>query len=170
MQDYLVVDGYNMIGAWPMFLELKHHDLSMARDLLIEQLAEYRACSKREVIVVFDAYHVKSREKREVKYGVEIIYTKEKETADIRIERLVGELKRIDRKIYVATSDLTEQYTIFSQGALRMSARELLIDITQSNVEIRHSVQEMESRKSRSSIRMTEETAKKLENWRRGKI
>ena len=60
---------------------------------------------------------------------VKVIYTKEKETADERIERLVKELKRVQRKIYVATSDHTEQWVVFGQGALRKSARELLLEL-----------------------------------------
>src|SRR5699024_3887792 len=81
------------------------------------------------VIIVFDALYVKGKESRTTVNNVEIIYTKEDETADECIERLVKSLKNVKNQVYVATSDFMEQRTIFSRGALRISARELLLEI-----------------------------------------
>ncbi|MBR3379616.1 MAG: ribosome-dependent mRNA decay endonuclease Rae1/YacP, partial [Bacillus sp. (in: Bacteria)] len=41
--DILLVDGYNMIGAWPQLQHLKENSFEEARDVLIQHLAEYQA-------------------------------------------------------------------------------------------------------------------------------
>ena len=86
--EILLVDGYNIIGAWPELRELRKHDLAAARDLLVEKMAEYQAYTGMRVIIVFDAYEVQGIEKKEKNYKVEVIFTKENETADERIEKL----------------------------------------------------------------------------------
>ncbi|WP_178075433.1 NYN domain-containing protein, partial [Pseudomonas sp. 2822-17] len=78
-----------------------------------------------EVMLIFDAHMVPGLGKKYQDYKLKIIYTREKETADERIERLCNELKRVDTQIYVATSDFVEQRVIFASGAYRKSAREL---------------------------------------------
>lgn len=62
--DILLVDGYNIIGAWPELKALKEHDLAAARDRLVERMAEYQAMSGYRVIVVFDAYYVPGTAKK----------------------------------------------------------------------------------------------------------
>ncbi|MEW8987100.1 MAG: NYN domain-containing protein, partial [Bacillus sp. (in: firmicutes)] len=66
--DILLVDGYNIIGAWPELRELKNKDLAAARDRLVERMAEYQAYSGYRVIVVFDAHFVKGTEKKYKNY------------------------------------------------------------------------------------------------------
>lgn len=61
--DILLVDGYNMIGAWPRPQHLKENSFEEARDILIQHLAEYQAYTGYRVIVVFDAHMVKGIEK-----------------------------------------------------------------------------------------------------------
>ena len=78
------------------------------------------------MIIVFDAYTFKELKKQYKNHKVEIIFTKENETADERIEKMAIELNNIKTQIHVATSDFTEQWAIFGQGALRKSARELI--------------------------------------------
>lgn len=58
-------------------------------------------------------------------YKIQVIFTEEDETADSYIERTAAELNTPRHLVEVATSDLNEQWTVFSQGALRVSAREL---------------------------------------------
>lgn len=58
MRDVLLVDGYNMIGAWPELSALVQSGMQEARDRLLERLADHQAYSGRRVIVVFDAYRV----------------------------------------------------------------------------------------------------------------
>ncbi|QST00170.1 NYN domain-containing protein [Pontibacillus sp. ALD_SL1] len=164
----LIVDGYNIIGAWPELQSLKDHDLGQARDLLIEKMAEYRAFSKYRVIVVFDAYYVQGIEKKRKNYDVEIVFTRENETADERIEKLVQEVKNIRTQVYVATSDYTEQRTIFAQGALRLSARELHIEMKNIEKEIQNEVKSYNQVQNKSKIPIKKEVLDVFEKWRRG--
>ncbi|MEN2466635.1 NYN domain-containing protein [Ornithinibacillus sp. JPR2-1] len=166
----LIVDGYNIIGDWDELKQLKQKDLSQARDQLIELMAEYQAYSGSRVIIVFDAYYVRGIESKLKQYKVEIIYTKEKETADECIERLVKKVKNVRTQIYVATSDYEEQRMIFGQGALRKSARELKVELENMNREISHSVSEHMKARPKSKIPLNDDILEKFEKWRRGKM
>ncbi|RYG72761.1 NYN domain-containing protein [Lentibacillus lipolyticus] len=166
--NVLVVDGYNIIGAWEELQELKLKDIGQARDRLIELLADYGAYSGLRVIVVFDAYYVKGIENRHKEYQVEIIYTKENETADECIERLVKELKNVLNQVYVATSDYAEQRTIFGRGALRKSARELYIELNAIDREIADKIEETGQKRHTIKIPLKQDVLDKFEKWRRG--
>ncbi len=168
-RDCLLVDGYNMIGGWPELSSLSKNNLEEARDRLLARMADYQAFSGRKVIVVFDAYRVPGLGKSFAQYKVDIHFTKEKETADECIERLVGELMNRRRQIYVATSDMVEQHVIFGQGALRISARELLTQVEQSERDIQARLQERSSNSNRNTIdgKLSPEVRKMFERWRR---
>jgi uncharacterized protein len=169
MMNILIVDGYNMIGAWPELRKLKEeNDLAAARDLLIDKMAEYQGFTGDRVIIVFDAHLVQGNEKKYKNYQVEVIFTKEHETADERIERLAKSLINVRTKVYVATSDYTEQWTIFSQGALRKSARELLAEMETIEKDISKKLQDIQQKTPISKVPLTEEVAKIFEKWRRG--
>ena len=170
MKNILLVDGYNIIGAWPELRVLKEKDLSAARDRLIEILAEYKAYTGYEVVVVFDAYYVQGLERKYKNYKIEVIYTKENETADECIEKLAIQLNNIKTQIYVATSDFTEQWVIFGQGALRKSARELLTDCMHITGEVEKKVKSQIEKKPLSRINLSDEVAEKFEKWRRGQF
>lgn len=103
--------------------------LRRSKGPLIQKMAEYQAYTGFRVIVVFDAHLVKGIEKKRINHRVEVIFTRENETADERIEKLASDLNNIQTQIHVATSDYTEQWAIFGQGALRKSARELLREV-----------------------------------------
>jgi predicted RNA-binding protein with PIN domain len=167
--DILIVDGYNIIGAWPKLEELKRTDLAAARDMLVEKMAEYQGFTGYRVIVVFDAYGVKGLERKYKNYKIEVIFTKENETADERIEKLAIQLSNRKTQIHVATSDFTEQWAIFGQGALRISARELLIEMSEIEKGIESSVKYIEEKKPSSKILLSNEMAEIFEKWRRGK-
>ena len=92
MEQILIVDGYNVIGAWEQLKERKKYSLEEARDDLLSMLAEYQGYTGMKVIVVFDAYNVKGAGKQLKQYRIDIRYTKEKETADEMIESLVRNL------------------------------------------------------------------------------
>lgn len=167
--DVLFVDGYNIIGAWPELERLKNQNISIARDKLIEVLSEYQAYYQRRVIVVYDALYVKGQESRLAMQNVEVIFTKEDETADECIERLVKEFKTVLNQVYVATSDYLEQRTIFSRGALRISAHELKVQIEDMADQVQTHVTENVRTKPKNSLDISEELAIKLEKMRRGK-
>ncbi|WP_173917973.1 NYN domain-containing protein [Halobacillus sp. Marseille-Q1614] len=167
--NVLIVDGYNMIGAWPELQKLKDRDLGQARDLLIEMMAEYRAYKGDRVIVVFDAYHVRGLDNKQKNFKIEVIYTKENETADERIEKLAGQLNDIRTQVYVATSDYAEQRTIFAQGAFRKSARELYIEVKNIQLEIKKDVESHKSIQNQPKIPINKEIREIFEQWRRGR-
>jgi uncharacterized protein len=166
--DILLVDGYNIIGTWPELKLLKDHDLPAARDRLVERMAEYQAYWGYRVIVVFDAQYVQGTEKKFKDHKVEVIFTKKNETADERIEKLAISLNNRRTQIHVATSDYTEQWAIFGQGALRKSARELLIEMSTVEKGIKKNVKQIQEKKPASKIPISEEMAEIFEKWRRG--
>ncbi|MEW9502698.1 NYN domain-containing protein [Jeotgalibacillus marinus] len=168
MNNILLVDGYNIIGAWPELTELKQHNLAAARDRLIELMAEYQGYTGYRVIVVFDAQFVQGIAKKHKNYRIEIVFTRESETADERIEKLAIELNDIKTQVIVATSDFTEQWVIFGQGALRKSAREFLIEMKQIEKKIAKRVQRIQGERPISKIPLTDEIAETFEKWRRG--
>ncbi|WP_430789311.1 NYN domain-containing protein [Virgibacillus flavescens] len=166
--DVLVVDGYNIIGDWDELKRLKDIDLEQARNRLIEKMAEYKAFTGYRVIIVFDAFYVSGTANKLKEYRVEIIYTKENETADERIEKLVTSLKNVVNQVYVATSDYAEQRIIFGRGALRKSARELYIELIDMEVDIQESIKQHKKTKKPTKITLTNDILEKFEKWRRG--
>ncbi|MGT2833108.1 NYN domain-containing protein [Streptococcus halotolerans] len=122
----LLVDGYNMIAFWQETRQLfKTNQLDDARNVLLRKLNNYAHFEHLDIVCVFDAQFVPGTRQRYDQYRVQVIFTEEDETADSYIERLAAELNNPIHLVEVATSDLNEQWTIFSQGALRVSAREL---------------------------------------------
>lgn len=124
-EEYLIVDGYNIIFAWEDLNSLSKINIDSARDALKDVLANYQGYRGCRLILVFDAYKVKGNAgKHENFNGIDVFYTKQDETADAFIERTVHDI-RDKYKVTVATNDALEQQTVLSLGALRMSAREL---------------------------------------------
>ena len=125
LEEFLIVDGYNIIFAWDDLKELSKVNIDSAKDRLKDLLANYQGYKNCRVMVVFDGYRVKGNPGSTEKYfDLEVVHTKQDETADMYIERLVHQV--VDKyKVTVATSDNLEQLTILSQGALRMSALSL---------------------------------------------
>lgn len=166
--NILLVDGYNIIGDWVELRELKKNKLADARDRLIERMAEYRGYKGWRVIIVFDAHLVPGIEAKNLNSDVEVIFTKESETADERIEKLAVSLNNRRDQIYVATSDSTEQWVVFAKGALRISARELEIEVEEIQKEISRKVKEIQEQQAISKISLPKEIAEIFEKWRRG--
>ena len=125
--NILLVDGYNMIAFWQETRQLfKTNRLDEARELLLRKLNHYAHFEHLDIVVVFDAQYVPGVRQRYDQYKISVVFTKEDETADSYIERTAAELNQSALNLVsVATSDLNEQWTVFSQGALRVSAREL---------------------------------------------
>src|SRR5690606_37251589 len=166
--DILLVDGYNIIGDWVELRELKKDKLVDARDRLIERMAEYKSYKGWRVIIIFDAHLVPGIEAKNMHHEVEVIFTRESETADEWIEKLATSLSNRRDQIYVATSDQTEQRVIFGKGALRISARELEIEMEEIQRNISKKVKEIQEQRAFSKIHLSEEVAEIFEKWRRG--
>jgi len=124
-----IVDGYNVIFAWDELAAIAEIDLEDARRQLCDILANYQAFTKRDIIVVFDAYNVKGAVERKMDYlGLHIVFTKEGELGDTYIERLTHEIGR-DFSVRVVTSDGLIQLQAVRSGVLRLSAREFREEI-----------------------------------------
>ncbi|MDE5741180.1 MAG: TetM/TetW/TetO/TetS family tetracycline resistance ribosomal protection protein [Oscillospiraceae bacterium] len=127
-EEYLLVDGYNIIFSWDELNEVAKDNLDLARSMLINTLCNYQGFKRCHLILVFDAYKVKGnvREVEQV-HNISVVYTKEAETADMYIEKVTNALKNEAGKncrVRVATSDGTEQIIILGNGAYRVSAKE----------------------------------------------
>lgn len=135
--DYLLVDGYNIIFAWEELAKLAAAGLDMARGALMDILCNYKGFAGCEVILVFDAYRVAGGAQRVERYhNIQVVYTREAETADMFIERATYELgKRAGRhgRVRVATSDGAEQMIILGHGALRVPARAFYAEVQAAN-------------------------------------
>jgi predicted RNA-binding protein with PIN domain len=169
IQEILIVDGYNIIGAWPELQKLKDINLEEARDRLIEMLAEYQSFSGVKVLLVFDAYYVPGLGGKYVQSKLRIFYTKEKETADELIERLVAKNVGRRKQIYVATSDMTEQHVIFGKGALRVPAGELQVRLNLAKRDLQHKIREhTPGKRNTFDSKLSSEVKELFEKWRRG--
>ncbi|MBD5082685.1 MAG: GTP-binding protein [Clostridiales bacterium] len=136
-KEYLLVDGYNVIFSWNNLKDITTEDLDAARNTLINILCNYQGYKRCEVILVFDAYKVKGNNREVEKVNnINIVYTKEAETADLYIEKVSHELAKKHR-VRVVTSDALEQLIILGNGALRVSSREFLAEIEQAEEDIR---------------------------------
>ena len=128
-QEFLLVDGYNIIFAWTELKDLASTDIKSARDRLLDILSDYAGYTGKNVIVVFDAYRVPGGKGEYYRYhNLDVVFTKEAETADLYIEKTAHRLYP-KNKVSVATGDYVEQIIIFGAGAVRLSPRGLLEEI-----------------------------------------
>ena len=125
MKPLLIVDGYNVIGAWTDAMR-QDWSLDASRDQLAHLLQDYAGYSGEEVVLVFDGYQSDRMTTTEEQAGpILTVFTKHGETADSYIERYVAQVPRY-RQVRVATSDGLEQSQVLSTGAVRLTSRELL--------------------------------------------
>ena len=128
-EEYLLVDGYNIIFSWEELNELAKENIHAACDKLMDILSNYQGYRKCTLILVFDAYKVEGHAEEVIPYhNIYVVYTKEAETADQYIEKTVHRIGR-QYQVTVATSDGLEQVIIMGQGAHRISARGLKKEI-----------------------------------------
>ena len=125
----LLVDGYNIIFAWPKLRELAAINLDSARDQLMDILSNYQGTLGGQLILVFDAYKVKNNPGSLYQYhNIHVVFTREAQTADAYIEKTVHEIADKFR-VTVATSDALEQMIVWGAGATRLSALGLLDEV-----------------------------------------
>lgn len=133
---YLIVDGYNVIFAWEDLAKTAETELEAARVQLMDILAGYSAFTKTKVVLVFDAYKVEGNPGKQFDYNkINVVYTKENETGDLFIEKLVGKIGK-NEKVTVVTSDGLIQLSALRSGVLRMSAREFENEVNLVSSEI----------------------------------
>lgn len=146
LEEYLLVDGYNIIFAWEQLKELAKVNIDAAREALIEIMANYQGWKKCNVIVVFDAYRVKGGKRHLEKHdNVDVVYTAEAETADMYIEKTAHK-KAKECMVRVATSDRLEQMIVVGNGAFKISADEFRLEVEQTDMEISRMIEELNRR------------------------
>ncbi|USS88733.1 NYN domain-containing protein [Fructilactobacillus cliffordii] len=162
-KELLIVDGYNVIGSWPHLNQLKLKDqLPEARDQLLWDLSEYQKYSGKKIIVVFDAMYVPGNARTVQVKNINVVWTSKNETADSYIETLATKEQSLFTQVEVATSDHAEQWTIFSAGALRIPAPELLRSVRRAKVEIKQVTKTYHQRPLGNRINFNETEAQKL--------
>ena len=135
-KEYLLVDGYNIIFAWDELRNLAQGDVKAARDSLMDRLSNYAGFTKKNVICVFDAYKVPGGTEQIYRYhNIDVIFTREAETADQYIEKAAHELTK-QYQVTVATSDAIEQIIIYGAGAVRLSARNFESEVVNAEREM----------------------------------
>jgi small GTP-binding protein len=141
-EEYLIVDGYNIIYAWPELKELADHNMDGARMKLLDVLCNYKGIRKCQIIVVFDAYRVQGHLEEVIDYyNIHMVYTKEAQTADQYIEKFAHDNQK-KYNITVATSDGLQQIIIRGAGCALLSARELKVEIDEINEKTKQEYEE----------------------------
>ena len=123
-QEYLIVDGYNLIFAWDELKTLAAQQLDLARQRLMDMLSNYCGYTHAELVLVFDGYRSPGNPgERSAYHNIHVAYTKDGETGDAYIERLVDEIGR-NYAVRVVTSDNLIRLSALRSGVLRTSSRE----------------------------------------------
>jgi len=163
-EEYLLVDGYNIIYAWPELKELADENIDSARMKLLDSLSKYQWIRQCQIIVVFDAYRVQGHNEEIIDYhNIHMVYTKEAQTADQYIERLAHDNKK-KYNIAVATSDGLQQIIVRGAGCSLLSARELKTEIEEANRRMRQEFLEKKERDRNYLIdALTKETKEQME-------
>jgi predicted RNA-binding protein with PIN domain len=169
--ERLIVDGYNIIFAWPELSALKDVNLQDARELLIATLADYAAMTRQKVTVVFDSHRRPDADASEQEVnGVRVVYSGRKTSADHVIERLLFEAKSTD-EVTVATSDGLQRDLALGRQIKTVSALTLKGQVDQV---LSRRNQQMGDSRARSDIarrledRLDAKTRANLDRLRRG--
>lgn len=170
VQEYLLVDGYNVIFAWDDLKELAKVNIEAARNKLMDILCNYQGFRKCVVILVFDAYKVDGCTLEIQKYhNIHVVYTKEAETADQYIEKVVHHIGK-KYHVTVVTSDGVEQVVTLGQGGKLMSSREFREEVEIVRKQIREEAENRrEPGKNYLFDHMDEKMAEEMEEVRLGR-
>lgn len=136
-EKYLIIDGYNVIFGWQDLKELAEADLDMARVHLMNILCSYGAYTKSNIILVFDAYKVAGNTGKKFDFhNIHVVYTKENETGDMYIEKLVSDIGK-NEKVRVVTNDGLIRLSAIRSGVLRTGADEFEREVDAASAEIK---------------------------------
>lgn len=135
-QRYYVVDGYNVIFDWDELHALAERDLSAARERLMDTLCGWAAFTRTQVVLVFDGYKVPGNTGEKFDYrGIHVVYTRERETGDMYIERFLQQVGKNDH-VRVVTSDGLIQLSAVRTGVMRMSSAEFGRQVAEASDQI----------------------------------
>lgn len=164
------VDGYNVLNSWPELREIMKYSIEASRQKLIDILQNYAVFTGYKVYIVFDAHMRKgSLGSKEVYSGVEVIYTKEGETADSYIEKAVNNIGR-KIEVCVVTSDSLEQQLAFQRGAIRTSSKEFYYQVIEIKKKINNKYEKRNyNKKYKLEDGIDKDILEKLEKIRRNR-
>lgn len=165
-EEYLLVDGYNIIHAWPELKKLAEEDMDAARTKLLDELSKYRGVKNCRIIAVFDAYRVERHKEDVLDYhNIHVVYTRKAQTADQYIERFAHDNQR-KYDITVATSDHLQQVIIRGAGCAIWSANDLLEELIRTNEGVLRTFRENQIPK-RDSLKdkLSDETRQRMESF-----
>ena len=169
--EHLIVDGYNIIFAWPELSAVKDVKLEDARDLLVSILADYAAMTRQQVTVVFDSHRRPDAEaSQQMVSGVQVVYSGRKKSADHVIEKLLFEARPSD-EVTVATSDALQRDLALGRQIKTVSALTLK---GQVDAVLAQRNQQIGDTRARSDIarrledRLDPKTRERLDRLRRG--
>ena len=129
--ETVIVDGYNVIFAWEGLKALAREDLEIARTELTEILCNYAAFTQNNVILVFDAYRVAGNFGQKYDHkNIHVVFTREREIADVYIEKLIAEIGK-NEKVRVVSSDNLIRLSAVRIGVLRMSAADFAEEVSE---------------------------------------
>ena len=156
-KEYIIVDGYNLIFAWDGLAALAKENFDAARHILTDILCNYRGYTKCELVLVFDGYKVKGNTGEKSDYnGIHLVFTKENETGDMYIEKLVEEVGK-NYSVKVVTSDNLIQVSALRAGVLRVPAREFIKEIERVNDQIKEIIAENSAKRFYYKIQIPKE-------------
>lgn len=142
-KDYLIIDGYNIIFRWESLKFIAKTDVALARKKLMELLSNYQGFKHNEIVLVFDGYKVKGNVGERFNYhGIHVAYTKENETADAYIEKMIAQIGK-NYAVRVVSSDGLIQLSSLRTGVLRMTAGELEAELDGVNEKLHEIMQEL---------------------------
>ncbi len=161
MTELLVVDGYNFIFNLIKEKDIGNDALAFYRDRLINDLISYYHHKKREIILVFDARHTQNQAAVIHSYShIKVIYSGSGETADSVIEKLV-ETSPHYNKVYVVTSDYTQQKVVFKGNIFRISSREFGIELDESKRQLGQQIKKINSQSKSTFYNLERRLSKK---------
>jgi uncharacterized protein len=174
IQPKLLVDGYNIIGAWPKLDKLRdRHGLEVSRQKLIEALINYSACEGLNTHLVFDAqYQNKPVVAETITHELSVCYTDFGQTADSYIEKFCADFRyhvsRSITRLIVATSDRTQKLVVTGYGAEWISAQRLIGEL-ETNFKRYQSQQKHRKQANRAFLfdTLDPKTKQKLEDLRK---
>ena len=128
-KETVIVDGYNLIFAWPELKSLAAERLDLARSRLMDMLSNYSGYTKSDLVLVFDGYRTPGNPgSREDYHNIHVAYTRDGETGDAYIERIVDEIGK-NETVRVVTSDNLIRLSALRSGVLRTSSGEFMKEV-----------------------------------------
>lgn len=128
-ESMIIVDGYNLIYAWDTLKEIANFSLEKARESIMDILSNYVAFTKEKLVLVFDAYLVNDGIGSDFMHdGYRVVFTKENQTADAFIEKMMHDLGP-NYRIRVVTGDRLVQFSAVHSGISRMTVKEFVDEL-----------------------------------------